>query len=94
VKPVLVSLVVVAVAVPTWAAQQAVTLSIPAMNCAACPITVKKALTRLDGVLGVRSDLSRRETTVVFDDARVDPSAITQATEQAGFRSTVVRGKP
>ncbi|MCR2721459.1 mercuric transport protein periplasmic component, partial [Salmonella enterica] len=31
-------------ATPAWAAVQTVTLSVPGMTCAACPITVKKAL--------------------------------------------------
>jgi len=29
------------VAAPAWAATQTVTLSVPGMTCAACPITVK-----------------------------------------------------
>ena len=35
---------------PVWAATQSVTLSVPGMNCATCPITVKKALTKVSGV--------------------------------------------
>ena len=56
---------------PGWAAQQSVTLSVPGMSCATCPITVKKALTQIDGVIGVKSNLAKRETTVVFDDTKV-----------------------
>jgi len=37
-------------ATPAWAAVQTVTLSVPGMTCAACPITVKKALTKVGGV--------------------------------------------
>jgi periplasmic mercuric ion binding protein len=83
-----------ALAVPAWSAPQTVTLSIPAMNCAACPIAVKKALTRLEGVVTVKSDLDKRQTTVVFDDARVNLADMTQATKEAGFPSTVLGGKP
>ena len=35
---------------PAWAAVKTVTLAVPGMTCAACPITVKKALTKVDGV--------------------------------------------
>lgn len=35
---------------PAWAAMQTVTLSVPDMTCAACPITVKAALNKVDGV--------------------------------------------
>lgn len=93
-KNVLSSLAFAALALPAWSAQQTVTLSIPAMNCATCPITVKKALTRLEGVVTVKSELDRRQTTVVFDDARVNLAAITRATQEAGFPSTVSGGKP
>jgi mercuric ion binding protein len=82
-----------ALTVPAWSAQQTVTLSIPAMNCATCPITVKKALTRLEGVVTVKTDLDKRQTTVVFDDAKVNLAAMTQATKEAGFPSTVSGGK-
>ena len=43
-----------------WAASQTVTLSVSGMTCAACPITVKKALIKVDGVHQSRSEL--RET--------------------------------
>ena len=38
------------VSVPVIAATKTVTLSVPGMNCAACPITVKKALGKVPGV--------------------------------------------
>lgn len=77
-----------------WAAQQTATLSVPGMSCATCPITVKKALTKLGGVVDVKSNLGRRETTVVYDDARVSLETLTQATKDAGFLSTVTGVRP
>ncbi|MDO9135207.1 MAG: mercury resistance system periplasmic binding protein MerP [Hydrogenophaga sp.] len=77
-----------------WAAQQTATLSVPGMTCATCPITVKKALTQLGGVIGVKSNLDKREVTVVYDDARVSLENLTQATRDAGFPSTVSGVKP
>jgi len=73
-----------------WAAQQTATLSVPGMSCATCPITVKKALTKLAGVVEVKSNLDRRETTVTFDDAKTDVEALKRATKDAGYPSTVV----
>ncbi len=43
-KNLLAALAVAVVAVPVWAVTQTVTLAVPGMTCAACPITVKKAL--------------------------------------------------
>lgn len=79
---------------PVWAAQQTVTLSVPGMTCATCPITVKKALMRVEGVTDVKSSLPKRETTVVFDDTRVKLEALTRATREAGFPSTVAQAQP
>jgi mercuric ion binding protein len=75
---------------PLWAATQIVTLSVPDMNCAACPITVKKALTKVAGVSKIDVNLGRREARVTFDDAKANVEALTRATKDAGFPSTVV----
>ena len=77
-------------ATPAWAAVQTVTLSVPGMTCAACPITVKKALTQVSGVSKTEVSLDRREATVTFDDAKTDVEALTRATKEAGYPSTVV----
>lgn len=83
-----------AFASPLWAATQTVTLSVPGMNCATCPITVKKALTKLGGVVDVKSNLGKRRTSVVYDDTQVSLDALTRATKDAGFPSTVTGVEP
>jgi mercuric ion binding protein len=75
---------------PLWAATQTVTLSVPDMNCAACPITVKKALTKVSGVSKTDVNLDRREAKVTFDDVKTSVEALTRATKDAGYPSTVV----
>jgi mercuric ion binding protein len=79
------------VSAPVWAAQQSVTLSVPDMNCASCPITVKAALSKVPGVASVKSDLAKRQTTVAFDDAKTDVAALSKATGAAGYPSTLVK---
>lgn len=79
-----------ALVTPAWAATQTVTLSEPGMTCAACPITVKKALSKVEGVSQVDVIFEKREAVVTFDDAKTSSSALTQATENAGYPSTVV----
>lgn len=74
---------------PAWAATQTVTLSVPGMTCAACPITVKKALTKVDGVQKVEVSYEKRAAVVTFDDTRTTAEALTKATENAGYPSTV-----
>ena len=52
------------VATPVWAATQTVTLAVPGMTCAACPITVKTALTKVDGVTKAEVSFENREAIV------------------------------
>ena len=58
------------------------------MNCAVCPITVKKALLKVKGVKSVHVDLDHRQAAVKFDDAETSIAALTQATTAAGYPST------
>ncbi|PPC93259.1 mercury resistance system periplasmic binding protein MerP [Methylotenera mobilis] len=85
------SLVLAAVAAPVWAATQTVTLAVPGMTCAACPITVKKALSKVEGVSKVDVGFEKRETVVTFDDAKTSVQKLTRATEDAGYPSSVQR---
>ncbi|MGH8679781.1 MAG: mercury resistance system periplasmic binding protein MerP [Burkholderiales bacterium] len=76
-------------AATVFAAPDTVTLSVPGMNCPVCPITVKKALTRVDGVSRVAVDYGSKEATVTFDDAKASVDALTEATANAGYPSSV-----
>ena len=83
------SAIVLAVLVaPAWSATKTVPLSMPGMNCAACPITVKKALVKVDGVAKVDVNLDKREVVVTFGDAKAAISQLTRATTDAGYPST------
>jgi len=74
---------------PAWAATQTVTLSVPDMNCAACPITVKKALSKVEGVNDINVNLEKREAVVAFDDKKTSINKLTEATEMAGYPSSI-----
>ena len=81
------------ITVPASAAIQSVTLAVPDMNCAVCPITVKKALLKVKGVETVQVDFDHRQAAVKFDDAKTSIAALTQATTAAGYPSTQVVDK-
>lgn len=78
---------------PGFAGTQTVTLSVPSMSCASCPVTIKAALSKVPGVTSVKSDLAKRQTTVVYDDTKVDVTALSKATENAGFPSSPLKGE-
>lgn len=85
-------LIAVFLAATAFAAPQTVTLSVPGMNCPACPITVKKALTAIEGVDKVEVAYEKREVTVTFDDTRATTAALIQATSDAGYPSSLKGG--
>jgi len=88
-KKLLAALSLAAAVGPVLAAPQTVTLSVPGMTCAACPITVKKALSKVEGVSQVDVTFEKREAVVTFDDAKADTQKLTKATEDAGYPSSV-----
>jgi mercuric ion binding protein len=74
-------------AAPALAAEQTVTLVVENMTCALCGPTVKKALTRVDGVGKVEVSTDKGTATVSFDDAKTTVEALTAATAKAGYPS-------
>lgn len=73
------------------AAPQTVTLSVPGMTCAACPFTVKKALSRVDGVTKASASYERREAIVTFDDSKASVQKLVEASTNAGYPASVKR---
>jgi len=73
-----------------WAATQTTTLKVPGMTCPTCPITVKKALQRVEGVSNISVNLAQKEVLVTFDDAKTNNAALVKATTNAGYPSRPV----
>ena len=88
-KLLLVLALVTMVGAPVWARSNTVTLSVPTMDCPVCPITVKKALTRVPGVSTAEVSLDKRQATVTYDDSRTSVEALIRATTEAGYPSKV-----
>ena len=72
---------------PALAKEQTATLKVEGMSCASCPYQVKKSLTQIDGVTSAEVSLETNKAVVVFDDAKTDIAALTEATAGAGFPS-------
>lgn len=69
---------------------QTITLDLPTMNCAMCPITVKKALTRIQGVTKAEVSFEHKQAVVTFEDSLINAGKLIEATINAGYPSTVV----
>jgi len=68
---------------------RAATLDVANMDCAVCPITVRKALEKVPGVESVQVDFKTKRAVVAFDPGKTTPKALTKATADAGFPSSV-----
>lgn len=66
-----------------------VVLSVPGMNCAACPITVKKALSKVEGVTQVSVSLDKKEALVSYDDRKISIETLITSTSNAGYLSHI-----
>lgn len=71
------------------AKEQTVTLEVPTMNCVTCPFTVKKALQNVEGVTKAEVTFETKLAVVKFDDEKTTVEALTEATTNAGYPSTV-----
>ncbi len=66
-----------------------VTLLVKNMTCPVCPITVRKALEKMPGVINVKTDFKTRTATVTFNPNQVKVNDLTHATSEAGYPSEV-----
>ncbi|GAB3627631.1 Mercuric transport protein periplasmic component [Pandoraea terrae] len=73
------------------AAQRTATLEVTNMDCAVCPITVRKALERVPGVTSANVDFETKRAVVAFDPAKASPASLTKATTDAGYPSHLVQ---
>jgi len=88
---VLVSLIVSTTA---FAAERTAAFTVENMTCSTCPLTIKVAVKKIDGVKDVQVNYEGKTATVVYDDARTTTDAIAKAMNDAGFPATLVSSKP
>jgi mercuric ion binding protein len=58
------------------------------MTCSTCPITIRRALSRVAGVSKVDVSFEKKLTVVTYDDAKTNVPALVKATTDVGFPST------
>jgi mercuric ion binding protein len=66
---------------------QTLSLNVPTMDCATCPITIKAALLKVPGVSKVKVSYERRDAVIVYDDSQASVADLKKATEDAGYPS-------
>ncbi len=71
------------------AESKTVMLDVPGMTCKFCPITIRKALKKVPGVTDAKADFDTKTATVTFDPDKTSVEALTKATADAGYKSTL-----
>ena len=68
---------------------QTVTLEVKNMTCTVCPITVKKALEKVPGVINATVNFENKQAHVTFDDSLATVDKLREATANAGYPSAL-----
>lgn len=82
--------------ITAWADEKAMThlavqtFAVENMTCAACPITVRKAMENVAGVKNVSVDLNANTAIAEFDDSQTDANKIAMAATNVGFPTSVI----
>ena len=77
-------------ALPAMSADQTVSMNVEKMTCALCPLTVRKAMERVDGVQHVEVDYDTKTATVTFDDTKTTVAEVAKASTDVGYPTTPV----
>ena len=64
-------------------------LDVPGMTCKFCPITIRKALEKVPGVVEVKSEFKTKTATVTFDPTKTNIETLIKTTANAGYPSTL-----
>jgi mercuric ion binding protein len=72
------------------AQERTVTFTVEKMTCALCPITVSRAMKRVEGVVEVSVDYDKKRATVGYDDAITTWEEIAAASAGVGFPANKV----
>lgn len=70
-------------------AERQATFAIENMTCPTCPITVRRAMSRVDGVKAVSVDFDAKTATVIFDPSKTNVAVIAAASTNAGYPARV-----
>lgn len=65
------------------------TLAVEGMHCASCPVAVRTALRKLDGVLDATVSAADKRAVVQYDPAKVTPEKMAEAITRLGYKTTV-----
>ena len=60
------------------------------MTCATCPITVRQAMRRVDGVHSVEVDFTAKTATATYDPTVTSAAVVAEASDSVGFPAKII----
>ena len=72
------------------ATEKTQSFAVEKMTCATCPISVKKAMSRVDGVHSISVDFETKTAVAVFDPTKTSAQAIADASTDVGYPATPI----
>ena len=73
-------------AAPALAAEpRTAVLQVEGMSCSLCPVTVRKALERVPGVIEARVEYKEKRARATYDPGKTSPQALAKAVSDSGF---------
>jgi copper chaperone CopZ len=64
---------------------------LPGMDCDACNVVIRRALTQTKGVKTVDFNMEKRTASIVYEDTQVTEPQIQKAIEKSGFKAEPVK---
>ncbi len=86
---ILLAFVVLANSYAYAAESKTVVLDVPGMTCKFCPITIRKALYKVKGVIKATAEYETKTATIIYDPEQTNIDALRKATANAGYPSIV-----
>ena len=81
-----------ATAAPAVADEVTATFTVEKMTCATCPLTVRKVMEQVDGVVEAKVDYNTKTAIVTYDDERTTTAEIAEASTEIGYPATLNAG--
>jgi copper ion binding protein len=70
------------------AGEKSACYKVEGMTCAACSVTIKTAVKKLDGISSIVVDPKKDSAKVIFEDQKATSVKIAQAITDAGYKAT------
>lgn len=92
-KKLLVTLLLLTITQGAFAESKKACFTVEGMTCAACTVTTKAAIKKLDGIESISVSLDDKKAEVLYNDAKTNPNEIKNKIDSVGYKATELQCK-